>query len=291
MAQAGLLGSELKPIFVEESSFTDCLIGSTCTAPVFNVLQRNYVSKVLARAFAGEVYGYLWFQLKDQSGGGLGGENTYGLIDVNGAPKLSYAAFKYFTSLVDGPTRFVGRAPVGSAKLEGYEFVAVDGRRFQIVWNQTDGELIPYSPAGSAITSITDPTAGGVATVNGRANVGPDPVYIFFNPSCSPRPNVGVTTQNIGGGHLSVVLTAGRTGQPNNTIHSVQVDASSNVTVDSPAGGGRSGKFSFTVSPPSQTTSLQVNRVSGGGAIVRLVVTDDCGDWPTFVGGGGGGGF
>ena len=291
MAQAGLFGSELKPVFVEESSFTECLIGVTCTAPVFSILQRNYVPKVLSRAFAGEVFGYLWFQLRDQSGGGLGGENTYGLLDSNGVAKPSYAAFKFFNSLVDGPTRFVGRAAVGSPKLEGYEFATADGRRFQIVWNQTDGEQIPYAPAGGTITSITDPTGAGVGAVNGRASVGPDPVYIFFNAACSPRPNVGVTTQPIPGGHLGVTLTAGRAGVPNNTIHSVQVDASSNVTVDSAAGVGQGGKFTVNLSPPAQTTSLTVNRVASGNALVRLVITDDCGDWPTFVGGGGGGGF
>jgi hypothetical protein len=292
MAQAGLLGSELKPIFVEESSFDDCLIvrDADCTADVFAVRQRNYLTKILARAFAADLYGYMWFQLKDQASG-LGAENTFGLLDINGVPKPSYATFKFFVSLVDGPTRFVGRVPVGSAKLEGYEFVAVDGRRFQMVWNQADGEQIPYAPAGGTITSITDPTGAAVPTVNGRANVGTDPRYIFFTTACTSRPNVGLTTQNLGSGRLGVTLTAGRTGQPNNTIRSVQVDASSNVTVDSPAGGGRSGKFTITLSPPSQTTSLTVNRVASGGTIVRLVVTDACGDWPTFVGGGGSGGF
>jgi hypothetical protein len=41
------------------------------------------------------------------------------------------------------------------------------------------------------------------------------------------------------------------------------------------------------VSPPAPTMSFVVNRVtSGQAATVTLVITDGCGAWPTFVGGG-----
>jgi len=285
-ALAGLLGSELKPAFIEESSFTECIIGTNCTVDQFNGLQRNYVPKLISRAYQGEAFGFLWFQLRDLSGGGLGGENTYGLLDVNGNPKPSYSAFKFFNSLVDGPSRFVGRAATGFAKLEGYEYTATDGRAFQIVWNQTDGEVISYAPDGGSITSITDPSGNPVAAVNGRVDVGAEPRYIFFTTGCASRPNVGVTRTPLGNGNLAVTLTAGTAGKPGNTIHTVIVEAGANASVDSVLGPGRTGRFTFAPPAGSQSTSITVHRTSAGAVTVRLIITDDCGDWPTFVGGG-----
>jgi len=45
----------------------------------------------------------------------------------------------------------------------------------------------------------------------------------------------------------------------------------------------------FTVSPAATTQSLTVVRTTAGQpSTVEFVITDSCGPWPTFVGGGGG---
>jgi hypothetical protein len=42
-----------------------------------------------------------------------------------------------------------------------------------------------------------------------------------------------------------------------------------------------------SILPASITLTLTLNRATlGQAAMVELVVTDGCGDWPTFVGGG-----
>ncbi len=49
----------------------------------------------------------------------------------------------------------------------------------------------------------------------------------------------------------------------------------------------RDGSFTYTPSSLSPSVDLAVRRVSGSVTTnVPLVVTDGCGDWPTFVGGG-----
>src|SRR5207253_737584 len=105
MSAAGLGPSELKPIIVEEGSYTGAIAKSTSSpSDPFNVAQRDYVTKVLARSAAANVLAYFWFLLKD-GGIGLGTDNAYGLIASDGVPKPSYAAFRYFTSLIDRPDR------------------------------------------------------------------------------------------------------------------------------------------------------------------------------------------
>ncbi len=50
---------------------------------------------------------------------------------------------------------------------------------------------------------------------------------------------------------------------------------------------GRSGDFTVPVSPPTQQVSFFINRLPAGqAATVRLIVTDGCGTWQTFAGGG-----
>jgi hypothetical protein len=74
---------------------------------------------------------------------------------------------------------------------------------------------------------------------------------------------------------------------PNNLLSSLQFTSTTNATVD--AGGvlAGTGSFSVPVSPAAPATTFFVNRTTAGqAATVMVTVTDGCGAWQTFVGGG-----
>jgi len=179
MRDAGLREDELKPIMVDEGSYTGMIGRSTSDSnDSFNRAQRDYVARALARAASADVI-YLWFWLRDASGGGLGSDNAYGLMAADGSQKPSYRAFRYFTSLVDRQERLIGRLTLSSPKFEGYEFNASDGRRFQVIWNAVDDVAESYTP-GFQFGTVTD-SVGNVVSTDGRTvSVGSEPRFIFY---------------------------------------------------------------------------------------------------------------
>ena len=100
--------------------------------------------------------------------------------------------------------------------------------------------------------------------------------------SCSPRPPIQIASTP-GGGRLSVTVTA--TGQ-NNQLLSLQFTRTTNAVVDVAGQTGRSGAFTVNLPGTSATSSFVVRRVGTGSATVAVTVTDRCGGWSTFVGGG-----
>jgi hypothetical protein len=179
MRDVGFRGRRLKSIIVDEGSYTGT-VGKSTSDPAdgFNRAQRDYVVKALVRAAAADVI-YFWFSLRDIVGGGLGTDNAYGLLAVDGKPKPSYAAFTYFTSLVGDGDRAVARVDPQSPKLEAYEFGLSDGRRLQIVWNSVDGERIAYRVDGGRAIGVSDPVGTQISTAGGIV-VGDEPRFIFF---------------------------------------------------------------------------------------------------------------
>lgn len=90
---------------------------------------------------------------------------------------------------------------------------------------------------------------------------------------CTPRPPVGVNAVRTGDGRLRVTLTANGA---NNVITQVQITRNTNGTL-APA------------SPPLGSAESQffISRTTAGApTTVALTITDRCGDWKTFVGGG-----
>jgi hypothetical protein len=90
-----------------------------------------------------------------------------------------------------------------------------------------------------------------------------------------------------GSGLLDVTLTSGA-----GSLHTIQVGTTDrpigNATVLAP-GSVAPLANGATITPPAGTTTivLRVRRLAADQAVlVPLVVTDDCGAWPTFVGGG-----
>jgi hypothetical protein len=103
--------------------------------------------------------------------------------------------------------------------------------------------------------------------------------------SCEPRSKVVIKTQPAGG-VLHVTINAP---DPNNRIQAVRFEQMANATVDVQDQPRRVEPFTVTYPNGLGPVSLnfEVRRVTTGqAATVQIVVTDVCGDWPTFVGGG-----
>ena len=157
-------------------------------------------------------------------------------------------------------------------------------------------------------TKTATPTATATATVSPGATATLTPgLTATRTPTATPfpKPNVGVSVVPSGGA-LQTTITARDAGcTPNNQLVSVQFGqprASSNELVDLagipgmsvqpalPGAANLTGRQgSFTVTLPAGVSQLPfaVRRATPGVATtVNLLVTDGCGQWPTFVGGG-----
>jgi hypothetical protein len=112
---------------------------------------------------------------------------------------------------------------------------------------------------------------------------------------CSPRPRVVVHSARGVAGELRVTLDAGTSaGSPTNQLTQLQIGAATNARITVPAGpNGRPGLTSspgnatlnLTETPGSLTFSV-VRAQNGQATTVPISVTDACGTWRTFVGGG-----
>jgi uncharacterized repeat protein (TIGR01451 family)/CSLREA domain-containing protein len=133
---------------------------------------------------------------------------------------------------------------------------------------------------GASVTgNQQDPNAGNnAATVTNTAQAA----------SCPTRPPVQVSVQPLGGGRLQATLSVSTDSNvPTNQFHGYASGRVTNTLVDIP--GGPTGVTSFGGVPPPGTQQLVfiVRQVDPSqGASVEIAVTDDCGDWPTFIGGG-----
>jgi hypothetical protein len=102
---------------------------------------------------------------------------------------------------------------------------------------------------------------------------------------CTPRPAVRLTTAVIGSGQLRVTVLANGTGSPgNNSLLSIRFGAVANGVIDAGGQVGSPGNFTQTLATDATQTTFVLRRSATGATTVRFVVTDGCGDWPTFAG-------
>jgi hypothetical protein len=112
--------------------------------------------------------------------------------------------------------------------------------------------------------------------------VTPTPV-INLPTFCSPRPRVVVLVARDGPGQIHVTIRS-TSSQPGNELRQLRFTQATNAVVTA---GTQSGTGNFTVPFALGTAeaSFTINRVSPNQSVtVPMVVTDVCGDWPTFVG-------
>jgi hypothetical protein len=140
--------------------------------------------------------------------------------------------------------------------------------------------LIVLAPQSSGVgllrasyISATD-NSGKITTINAPTSpVGDLSITVTGVVSCTPRPPVSVTSARLGSGQLQV--TAQATGG-NNTIKTISFGQIRNATV---------------VAQPSISGAIAtfvIQRSAAGAVTVPFTVTDGCGEWKTFVGGGAG---
>jgi parallel beta-helix repeat protein len=109
-------------------------------------------------------------------------------------------------------------------------------------------------------------------------------------PSCTPRPRVSVTTQRGAPGTLQITIVATRSvAAPNNTVRQIVFGAAQNATVEIDGLSRPGGSFTATMPAGVQQVTFVVHRspANAPSTTVPFTVIDDCGGWPSFVGGGG----
>jgi hypothetical protein len=121
----------------------------------------------------------------------------------------------------------------------------------------------------------------------------PATVTVTVTPlQCAPRPPVQVV-QTPGGGRLAVHIapTAASPARPQSSIQRLQFGTLQNAKVTLNGQTIASGQ-SVTLPVGTLAVDFTVERLTAGQATtVPFTVLDDCGSWPTFVGGGTGAGF
>ena len=163
-------------------------------------------------------------------------------------------------------------------------------------------------PHGTQVTLTPEPFAGyrfagwsGACTItSGSCVVTMDAdksVTASFVPGgtvtcATPRPRVGVQTARNGDGRLRVTITAGsgtlQTIQFGDPVQKPSVPTNASISVASPAGGPSNITGASVYTPPGGVTTavLLIGRTGAGPTTVPMIVTDGCGPWTTFVGGG-----
>jgi hypothetical protein len=109
------------------------------------------------------------------------------------------------------------------------------------------------------------------------------------NAPCAPRPSVGVVVVPTSPGSLAATITANTTPwTPTNSLTLLQFGAATNALIDVPGQPpSQTGSFTVTLPPGTTSATFTVRRATSGAATtVPVVVSDTCGAWPTFVGGG-----
>ena len=110
-----------------------------------------------------------------------------------------------------------------------------------------------------------------------------------------PRPNLGVAIAPTGAGQLQVTLTGRDAGcSPNNRLAALSFTRLDNATMDVP-GDVPTGRAPLNVAAPTNVPLLNgppqivltLHRTNNSlPTTVQVTVSDGCGEWPTFVGGG-----
>lgn len=158
-------------------------------------------------------------------------------------------------------------------------------------WTPTASATPTVTPPATATLTATS-TATATATAHTAATQTPTATSTptrtpTVTPTPFPQPNLGVQVAPSGTpGRLRVTLTPRDAGcSPNNQLTSLHFTSTTNAAVDAGTVTGGTGDFTVSVQSPGPFTFF-VNRVAPGASTATLIVTDGCGPWPTFVGGG-----
>jgi hypothetical protein len=189
-----------------------------------------------------------------------------------------------------------GCSVTGGYVYRGPKYPALNGSYFfsdycsGIVWKTQKPLSGPWSrstflTSGQNVTAFGEDQAGEVYLVGQGGTI-----FRLADPVCAPRPNVQVTAVPGAPNNLQVTVTGlTNPNTPDNLLFTINFTQLDNAVVNIANAdhatpfvsdlGGTSPVVSFTVKRPQPP-------VAGLATTVRFTVTDACGDWPTFVGGG-----
>jgi hypothetical protein len=142
--------------------------------------------------------------------------------------------------------------------------------------------LTPTPTPTATLPPTVTPTPTGTPSPGALPSTGTQPAG-----QCSPRPRVVVQAVPNGDGRLRATLTASANQGFTNALQAITWTNLANATVDV-VGGGTASQGQRTALPANtQSVTFLVRRTAAGQAFtVSFSVTDACGDFPTFVGGG-----
>jgi hypothetical protein len=145
---------------------------------------------------------------------------------------------------------------------QGFTLSGGDGRMFELIGPQPAPTHTP--------TRTSIPTATSTSTV------------------CSPRPNVDVAVQPAGAGRLQVTVRANAAAAvPNNRLRQLRFREGRNTYLDIGNRMDVVGELNLPLSPPTTLATFIVRpRNPDLATFLEFIVEDDCGPWPSFVGGG-----
>ena len=158
----------------------------------------------------------------------------------------------------------------------------------------TDAAYAGLKPPDLAVTNLDNddpPTPTPTPTLTPTPVQTPTPTSQPTAPvvvtQCGPRPKVTTSTARETGGRLRTIVSVTNNLGFTNELRSVAwTSLSSAVVVADASGPVRPGQqIAFPPGTPSMTFSITRDGTAPS-ATVHFVVTDACGDWPTFVGGG-----
>jgi hypothetical protein len=191
----------------------------------------------------------------------------------NGPVTLAFGTNPNAASTVGGTTTV--NAVNGVATFTNL-FVTGDGTGYTLVASAPGSQLTPATSAPFTIAAVA------VSTPPAPPPPAAPPTF------CNPRPKVVVATSVPGPGQLNAVIAA-QTAQatPSNSLASIQITQIGNATL---LVNGTPVTTAGTTIPLLANTSqltLQVTRQAAGQAtMVAFTVSDVCGEWKSFVGGG-----
>jgi hypothetical protein len=105
--------------------------------------------------------------------------------------------------------------------------------------------------------------------------------------ACSPRPDVVVANKPLGGGRLQVTVSvSSNQGFAANALKAIRFGTPIRAEIERLGQPPTSAPLTWTLGSGALQATFTVHRTSAGPVQVPFTVTDNCGEWPTFVGGG-----
>lgn len=201
------------------------------------------------------------------------------------------------TVLVDVEIYSAAGAKVHQQFFDNQAFAAGQKRNYPVSWavpaNLTPGTytvVVGVFSAGWGTNYVWNSEA---ATVTVAANsTTTQPTLPPPSSACSPRPTTTVQTQVAGTGRMQATIQVGRpAGATGNIVRKIRVGNIRNAEVEilGQTFNAQNDGASLVPTTASQTVTITVTRQAsraGQAVTVPLTITDDCGEWQTFVGGG-----